>query len=84
MKKTLILLGLVAASYAGNASIKHRLGQVTAKGNNETPNQGPVLDCDCADQFNLPPAGQGVFNGWGQAASVSQSEQIVTVPDTTW
>jgi hypothetical protein len=73
MKKTLILLGLVAASYAGNTSIKNRLGQVKAR-NEEQPPVSVGLECDCADQFNLPPPGQGVFNGFGQSASVQQSE----------
>jgi hypothetical protein len=31
MKKTLILVAFVAASVAGNTSIKHRLGQVKAQ-----------------------------------------------------
>lgn len=83
MKKTLILAALFAASYAGNTSIKHRLAQAAAKTIDETPNEG-VPGCDCGESFSLPPPGQGVFNGWGQSASVSQSENIVTVPDTTW
>ena len=70
MKKTLILVALVAASVTANSSIKHRLGQVKAKNLAEQE----ASNCPCNDTFNLPPPGQGIFNGFGQSASVSQSE----------
>jgi len=70
MKKTLILFALVAASVSANTSIKHRLGQVKAKAlaQMDDDNQGAGEACPCDSAFTLPPPGQGVFNGWGQAA----------------
>ena len=67
MKKTLILVALVAASVTANSSIKHRLGQVKAK---NLAQQSADEACPCNTTFSLPAPGQGVFNGWGQAASV--------------
>jgi len=69
MKKTLILVALVAASYASNTSIKHRLGQVKSKTLAQTGAQ--QVDCPCnPDENQAPTPGQGVFNGWGQSAQV--------------
>lgn len=48
---------------------------------------GSILDCNCelpSVGSGFPAAGQGVYNGYGNGAQVSQATSVVTVPDTAY
>lgn len=49
---------------------------------------GSILACDCelpvVPGSGFPAPGQGVYNGFGNGAQVSQATSVVTVPDTAY
>ena len=72
MKSTLIFLGLSAVALA-KSSLKGRLAEQAS--------------CSCSlpaggAGANLPALGQGTYNGFNQAGSVTTGSAISTIPDT--
>ena len=72
MKSTLIFLGLSAVAFA-HTGIKSRLAQQAA--------------CSCSipagsTGAGLPALGQGTYNGFNQAGSVTTGTSVSTIPDT--
>jgi len=71
MKSTLIFLGLSAVAFA-KSSLKGRLAEQAA--------------CTCSLPGSvgsgLPQLGQGAYNGFNQAGSVTTGSSISTIPDT--
>ncbi len=72
MKSTLIFLGLSAVAFA-KSSLKGRLAEQAA--------------CSCSlpaggAGAGLPDLGQGEYNGFNQAGSVTTGSSITTIPDT--
>ena len=76
MKSTLIFLGLSAVAYA-HTGIKSRLA--------EQASASQACSCSIpagATSTGMPALGQGTYNGFNQAGSVSTGSSISTIPDT--
>ena len=77
ISKFTVLLALAGSTFAAS-TLKNRLAQAEAK----------QLDCSCELSGNpgqgFPAPGQASYNNFGSGASVSQSTEITTVPDTSY